>query len=125
MKRLIFLLSVILISFSLQAQDKVLIPKFVLDSVIDELTIKDGLVIELSRKDSVITILKHKDSINLEKIKEYKLSGIEYEKVIYNLEQLALVAEAEKRDLKKELRKVKIRKTLIIIGEAVIIVLLL
>lgn len=126
MKKLSILLIAILISFcSFSQEQKVLIPVSVLDSIVDELTVKDGLIIELSRKDSVITVLKSTNTKQMEVVQTLKLNATQYEEIISNLEELNRIAEAEKKDKERELRRVKLRNILIIAAEAIVIILLL
>jgi len=126
-KKLIILLIAILTSIvcTAQTEEKVLIPVRVLNGIIDDLTKYDGMKITLSRKDSTITILNDQLKRKDEVILVHKLKQDEYKQIIENYEVVLKVKEAENKDLKKELRKVKIRNTLVIIAEAAIIVLLI
>lgn len=127
MKRLIGLFLGILLSISSPAQDTVTIPDSIAAKVIDELIIKDGMVIELHKKDSMLTVFANriinKDNI----IYEYKLKEDQYKLITSNNEEIKRVLLKERTDLKKQLRKEKLKKAftkVLVIAEAIIIVIL-
>ena len=101
------------------------IPESTVSKVIDRLIVCEGYEYKLNKQDSVITVYKHKDSVNLEIIAQYKLNTTEYENIIKDLKELNTIAQAEKADLRRELRRAKIKVVLVTAANIVILVIVL
>ncbi len=124
MKKLSFLLIAILISLSSLAQT-IEIPIYLLDSITDELVVKDGMEATINLQNREITVYKHKDSVQTAIIAVYKLNEADYLKIIANLKELNTISAAEKKDLEREIRRIKIRFWLVTAGGVILVILLI
>jgi hypothetical protein len=109
MKKLLFCLSVILgIALNSYSQTttpkEVVIPTYILDSIVQELIIKDHLVYTVNLQDSTIQVYKKDHKNDLEKIQILAIKNTEYEGIVKKLEELSLYDKAELKDCKKEVK---------------------
>lgn len=104
------------------------IPEPVVTNVIQELIIKDGLIVELNKKDSVVTIYKTFVDKQRQEIALLKLNEEDYKKIINGKDQLLEFAQAELKDQKKQVNKLKLKNVLLGLGvgiETIVVILLL
>lgn len=97
--------------------------------IIDELIIKDGLVVKCSLLDSSILSFQHRDSTLTSIIKDYKLKEASYDSILSNKDNIITLSKQDNKELKKSLRKERIKKGLFkitsIAGGVAVIALLL
>lgn len=104
--------------------NEVLIPVYVLDSVVQELIIKDHLVYTINLQDSTIQVYKKDHKNDLEKIQILALKNTEYEGIIKKMEELSLYDKAALKDCKKEVKVGKIKSFVkgIVTGVVIVII---
>lgn len=106
----------LLTSLTAFSQDSVTLDIRTVNGIIDDLILFDAAKVELVKKDSIILIYKHKDEINAQQIIEYKLNEQEYKKVIAKKDELIAFEKAKNKDLKKQLRRTRIKAIITIIA---------
>jgi len=106
----------LLTSLTAFSQDSVTLDIRTVNGIIDDLILFDAAKVELVKKDSIILIYKHKDEINAQQIIEYKLNEQEYKKVVARKDELLAFEKAKNKDLKKQLRRTRIKAIITIIA---------